>query len=139
MMVKAIKQDVHISAHTLLLLYSIFCTTLLFSNVFYSVLQFFIKFLVKFLKRSIFDVPITTNMFLGLEYCCKPLFPHSTLEMQCICVLFCRLGMSWFLNYILLFLLQFSGMLIHYSWSNCFLNQMERVGPGWVKVSAIVF
>ena len=55
-MVKATKQGAHLSAHTLsqFVLYFIFCTTLLFSNVFFPVLQISIMFLVKILKDEFF-------------------------------------------------------------------------------------
>jgi len=54
-------------------------------------------------------VPISNNMFSFLEFV-DTLFLHSTLDMQ-----FSRLGNRH--GFIFYLLLQFSGMLIHYSWS----------------------
>ena len=47
------------------------CYTLVF-QFFFNVFQFSIMFLVKFLKRSFLDIPITTNMFSVLEFCWTP-------------------------------------------------------------------
>ena len=61
---------VHTCLHTLswFLLYFIFCTTQLFSNVF-SWLQFSIMFFVKFWKKSFLEIRITTILFSVLEFC----------------------------------------------------------------------
>ena len=73
MMVKAIKQGAH-SLPTPC--HSSCCTSFSarhsFFQMFFPVLQFSIMFLVNFLKRSFLDIPITTNIFLVMEFCGTP-------------------------------------------------------------------
>ena len=88
MMVQAIKQGAHTSAHTLSeFLYFIFCTTLLFSNVIFLCFYFSSCSWVKFWKRSFSYVLITICSWILLD----TLFVHS------ICVLFYRLACRVFI------------------------------------------
>ena len=91
---KLIKQGAHTSAHTpsQFLLYFIFCTIhSCFPSFYFLCFNFPLCSCLNFEKEVFLDVPITTNMFLVLEFCVYNLFLHSTCSVYVFCLITCKL------------------------------------------------